>query len=279
VKLIGILFLSLIASCVPGKTTVITTTSAGSGDPNAPSKWALTVFPLDVYISPDFSQTEADAIIDMGEEWEDSIANQINFFDFSYGGIVDKGNTTNLNSLGSDSIYAIYKSTAWNEDLPISALAVTQIFGIRKNIGTVNEYVKIIHADILMNYEGYTFTTVINGPGYDFQSVVLHEMGHFLGLDHSTNVGHNSVMYPSISSIDVYREVLAFDTNTVETRYGLNGSGAMTAFGMSKHGEELENDKEEPVRIIHEMHPNGLCKHKKNGVLVEQHRSNDFKKL
>jgi len=53
----------------------------------------------------------------------------------------------------------------------------------------------IIEADILIN-EGFSIITNINNPNY-IANIFTHEMGHFLGLDHSQSIG--STMFYALS--------------------------------------------------------------------------------
>jgi hypothetical protein len=53
----------------------------------------------------------------------------------------------------------------------------------------------------------------IGSDQYDFQTVVTHELGHALGLGHSTDTG--SVMYPYLASGDVRHDLTASDLKTI----------------------------------------------------------------
>lgn len=47
----------------------------------------------------------------------------------------------------------------------------------------------ILDADIIFNGKNYNFSTDLTGGTFDVQNVATHEIGHFVGLDHSAVVG------------------------------------------------------------------------------------------
>ncbi|MBX3468046.1 MAG: matrixin family metalloprotease [Planctomycetes bacterium] len=48
---------------------------------------------------------------------------------------------------------------------------------------------RILDADIIFNGKNYLFSTDLTGGTFDIQNVATHEVGHFIGLDHSAVVG------------------------------------------------------------------------------------------
>lgn len=48
---------------------------------------------------------------------------------------------------------------------------------------------EILDADIIFNGKNYAFSTDLTGGTFDIQNVATHEVGHFVGLDHSAVVG------------------------------------------------------------------------------------------
>ncbi len=72
----------------------------------------------------------------------------------------------------------------------------------------------IVDADVLFNDQEFRFTTRGEPSALDLQSVATHELGHFVGLDHTGVVG--ATMYPFVSSDMVLQRSLAQDdTNGV----------------------------------------------------------------
>ena len=141
------------------------------------SRWSSqSVFPAQIKYGNSFDATEITAIENSANSWSSSVDNQITFFDVQPSNIENKNNL----DLYDDSELGIYKLTQWPTELPQTALAVTQIFGSSMK-STSGDYIKIDHADILINYDSFSFSTD-DSWGYDLETVILHEMGHFLGL-------------------------------------------------------------------------------------------------
>ena len=224
----------------------------------------------------------------MASAWDGAVDNAKNFFIFGQD-VLDKSNNVVADEL-YDSEMGVYKTTSWPDDIPDSALAVTQIFGRRHNLGSPDEYVAIEHADILLNYDsqkGYDFDSVddIDYTGYDLQTVVLHEMGHFLGLGHIptftkrdsayskmtlSQYKASSVMYPSISSIEERRTPQTRDRNDLYYKYISNGAvgGLALTAGVRRYEPK---DAGLESRIVLELHADGTCVHKENGAVLKRH--------
>lgn len=242
----------VLGACAPQNEEAFLTTRSAASSENMPSRWPANAFPIQLNISDAFSPDEADAVKDMANQWSLSTNNKINFFDTT-GNTTEKGNV-NINSY-NDGQMAIYKLTTWPTEFPASALAVTQVFGTKINVGSSSAYIKIEHADIMINYEGFDFSTDY-GFGYDFQTVVLHEMGHFLGLYHDNTSSVESIMFPSISRFRDNRSPKERDTINIETLYGVNSSvtAANKNFIPTLYPKESFGEK---VVIIYEMYPGG----------------------
>ncbi|MBI4440744.1 PGF-pre-PGF domain-containing protein [Candidatus Woesearchaeota archaeon] len=87
-----------------------------------------------------------------------------------------QGNTTSTN-VGNDAVNLI----AFDEDGSFlsqgaSTLATTQFF-VSVSTG------RLLDADIIFNGKSFTFAT--GGADYDIESIAMHEIGHFFGLDHA----------------------------------------------------------------------------------------------
>lgn len=255
-------------------------TTSGAVNQSAPYIWSNYSSAKTLQISNDFTNDEVSNITAMATAWKTSVEDKKTFF--SFGARVGEITTglTNLDTM-LDSTLGVYKATSWHTDLPASALAVTQIYGRRRNVGTANEFVDIEHADILVNYDWHNFDTADTGPDYDLRTVMLHEMGHFIGLQHkaSTSNRNNSVMYPSISTSEAKRGPKAIDIADVAEKYDitLDNGGVVAAIVADKKKIDTRFDPNEaapPVKIQIELHADGECVHKENGVLVGRHPAN-----
>jgi hypothetical protein len=252
--------ISYLGCTAPEKQTL----SANGGTYSAslsPAKWpSNSVFPISLKLSNDFAANELAAINNSANAWSDSVGNQLNFFNTVNQNISEKS------SLGSyeDSIYGVYKVFSWPSSLPSSALAVTQIRGIQKSSS-----ITITHADILINYDYFSFTT--DGSwGYDLETVILHELGHFLGLYHDNTAMGESVMYPTISRYSDNKAPKASDSTTLRAKYGLSHSASSTARSLIP---ATNNDSEEigkEIIIQLELYPNQKEVIKINGVIHEE---------
>jgi len=267
-------------SCVGTKVDESVTT--GNINALAPYLWNDKSFPKSIRVSSSFDAAELANITDMSTAWQTTV-NNTPFFSYGARASEISNNVNNMDAF-YDNVMGVYKTTSWPDGLPTSALAVTQIFGRRYNTGSASEFVNIEHADILVNYEIFNFDTAASGSGYDLRTVILHEMGHFLGLQHNTAVGRaNSIMYPSISSTEAKRSPLTADINDLAGKYGIamggsTGGSAIAAMSANQNQYVIDEDQpNEAIKILIELHADGECVHKINGAPVGRHHV-DLKK-
>lgn len=245
----------MISACAPQNEQAFHTSRNAASSSLTDSRWKTNAFPLQLSISSDFSNDENSAIQDMANQWNASVNNEIQFFDSTQS--TPELGSVNINSY-QDSTLGVYKMTSWPSEFPATALAVTQIFGNRRNSGRSSEYIEISHADIMVNYENFTFSAT-DGYGYDLQTVVLHELGHFLGLGHESGSTDDSIMYPTISRFRSNREPKDLDVENVEVKYNLGrSSSSANKYLIPEQTQVKDNDSPSvPVVIIYEAYPWG----------------------
>jgi hypothetical protein len=265
----------MLMSCVEAPRTP--STAVGHYNLEAPYLWSTRSLPRTINISNQFTQAEANSIVQMGDAWKTAVQDKVTFF--AWGQPVNEvsANLTNLDAF-LDSTLGIYKITKWPRELPNTALAVTQLYGRRYNAGTDSEFVNIEHADILVNMDGYFFYTGDSGPAghFDLRTVMLHEFGHFLGLPHNTSAFRSqTVMYPSITSAEKKRIPQNPDISALAERYniifGTSRSSSAMVGTQSAEYEVPDNQDGEELKIIIELHSDGSCVHRENGAVIQRH--------
>jgi Matrixin len=247
--------------------------SSGNINVEAPYLWASTAFPRNLRISNEFSANEVSNIQSMALAWETAVESKKDFFNVNDRTPEVSAPDMDLDGLGEDGVNGVYKIRNWPKGLNSGALAVTQIFGRRYNVGSSNEYVRIEHADVLINENLYDFRTddTATGWSYDLRTVVLHELGHFLGLGHKYGA---TVMIPSIGSNTVNRAPTSLDITDISTKYGVSvTTGATNAIvaGPSVNYIPNKNDPGQMVKILIEFTAEGECVHKENDVVLGRH--------
>lgn len=281
----ALLTLLILVACTPSPEVSDGAASGKAINEEAPYIWVNKTFPKTIRISSSFSATETTIMTDMGTAWKTAVTDQETFF---ANGAVGNNNY-NLNS--TDGVFGIYKATTWPSDVSDDALAITQLFGRRYNLGAVNEYVGIVEADILVNYQpginAFDYDILDNGidEGFDLRTIMLHEMGHFLGLQHVATYSNRpdadlglgyaaykltSVMYPSISSMEEKRIPQTKDINALVNKYNIGGGGA-PAMVAANAFQPTNNDPGKNVKIVIELRKSGECVHKEDGIVTRRH--------
>jgi hypothetical protein len=290
-SLLPLLTLMFLIACTPSPDITDASSSSAAVNEEAPYIWMDKNFPKSIQISPSFSGPEIKAIKEMGSAWDTAVTNQKNFFKND---VTDNNN--NFNITKTDKIFGVYKALTWPSDVSDMALAITQLFGRRYNVGESNEYVGIIEGDIIVNYsdpaigDPFTFDSLEDGTdeddGFDLRTVILHEMGHFLGLQHIPDYNHqpagdpatssttykaSSVMYPSINQSDDKRVPKTKDINALVNKYNIGGGAAPAMVAAAALFQPKNNDPGKNVKIVIELRKSGECIHKEDGAVIRRH--------
>lgn len=196
---------------------------------------------------------------DVAMEWN-NVLPQRTFFALPFPTVTNREKTS-LNSYFDDEM-GIYKSKNWFSELGPGVLAITQFFGVRRTQGG-HEYIEFQHADIIVNYRDYSFSSnMLDATTYDLPSVLLHEMGHFVGLRHEYTTT-KSVMWPALRRNVSVRQLYPVDFQHLEDNY--DGQEVLPM------AVAISTPKTESVQGRFELRADGDCVHFISGQNVGTH--------
>lgn len=216
--------------------------------------------PLEIAISDAFTDPEAALIEEMMTAWDTPLTSWQAFtLPTSVTPNIDTGS---LESYRDQSV-GIYLATNWPASLGSDTLAVTQYFGFTRNSGA---YIEITQADIIVNNFDFSYS-ITDDPfpaEYDLPSVVLHELGHLLGLRHNSN--SLSVMAPYIFGGTLERTLYDIDKSNIHLNYSQFGVAPLQGKALS-----FDTASDEPIHGVIELRRDGSCHHFENKKLVSKH--------
>jgi hypothetical protein len=186
-----------------------------------------------------------------------------------------QASTTGYSDTGSfrDGEIGIYKSHTWFSNVSSSALAITQFYGTVTSSAGMGQYIQLSHADIIVNYRDYgsRFTMTTNPMvDFDLPTVVLHEMGHLVGLCHESN--HPSIMAPYY--LTTQHALQTYDSNLIKSVY-IDGTVSALSAG-AKNTNALTSPVGTEVSGMIELHADGKCVHYLNGKKMFEHTNLDI---
>ncbi|PIQ61619.1 MAG: hypothetical protein COW00_03375 [Bdellovibrio sp. CG12_big_fil_rev_8_21_14_0_65_39_13] len=281
--IIAILLLSSFMSCVP-QVEQSTTRSGGSAPfvpgPTTPFRWSQSLLTNGLNIKladefrndfsgSDYDSNGRDLIEQMMMKWNAADSSRT-YFAIPAASVANK----DYSSLSQyqDGELGIYKSHSWFSDVSSSALAVTQFYAIRRNAGASTEYLELTHADIIVNYRDHQFSTdAFSSLDYDLPSVLIHELGHFIGMQHNSNYYESSVMQPYMGTRDVFRALYSADQANLLNLY--NGATSLTTSdsGFRAAAKVAAPNEGEEVSGYFELRTDGICKHYINHEFIGEH--------
>ena len=177
-------------------------------------RWGMEDFPLDIKVSENLDNRSQALVGSALDEWERAV--NIDFF-----GPLETTPGLNFSKLSDyyykdKSVRGIYLAKNKIDELSAQSLAVTQIIFYTNRQSPANPYYHIVHVDIVINGYDYTFSTgPFDNTTYYLLTLILHEVGHVLGLGHQ----NQGIMYPTLSTLDKQETLTPFDVNLISEKY------------------------------------------------------------
>jgi hypothetical protein len=237
-SVIALLGVMILTSCAAGTDGIETQCVVNPDQKNTfKGHWTTHPIPLAVEVN-DFSASEVSAIQAAIQSWND-FYQESKGFQIYLNGSSSLGYTgangsritsstacsqTIVNPNGFTNKIMIYKNRAWTDSNlgGSSVMAMTSLCPVTTANSTLRMFVGAV---MEINYANYF---IAGKPVPDLQSIVVHELGHMLGLDHSCSASSNtagfagcanapsdyknSVMYPSLG-FDGYNGRIRRDLN------------------------------------------------------------------
>ncbi len=184
----------------------------------------------------------------------------------------------NLNR-GLDQFYdgemGVYYMNSWYDDLSPDALAITQYYGLPRFSSDLGQYIELVHADIIINGRDHTYSNDPNDMiNYDIQSVLVHELGHFIGLGHVYDFSTDSVMFPFLGTDETIRVLGNDDFDLLNELYGGYKSLALRPKSGIPSLSGRVVDPTQLTRGIIQLKKDGHCEHYRDGLLIHGHKVN-----
>lgn len=275
-KLLFLFTFTLLLSACKQKTT---TTQSALGSLTGScliGKWSDSRLPLSIKMSSDFSGDIMPAhmvgglnpLEQMAKVWNVAAAPKtLMTVPFPIAASTGYADTSSFR----DGEIGIYKTRQWFSGVSSGAIAITQFYGVVTSSPGLGQYIDLTHADIMVNYDDFGPSIVMSNAGYftyDLPTIILHELGHLVGLCHET--ARSSVMNPSYSSTQ--RSLYQFDKDIIKNIYI---DGVIT---QNNNTNALSMPLGSEVKGTIELHADGKCIHYINGKKTLEHIVDDFKK-
>ncbi|MCY4523666.1 MAG: matrixin family metalloprotease [Halobacteriovoraceae bacterium] len=234
-------------------------------DPDLPAKWDAnylrSIGGITVSISHDFGELDGlqynedglHMFESMAKRWDDAVP-WIDFFSFPF----DMVNNLDYSSEKAykDNQMGIYNSTSWKISDDPTILAATSYYG-----KTRNGYKVLTHVDIIVNDKYHNFTFDPNEWGkFYLPCIILHELGHMVGLPHSNEEG--SVMVEATHHGNNKCDLSLMDIQNIRDKYSDSNNSRSPA---SSYTEDYqENERHGEVYFgTHKLRVNGSCIHER----------------
>jgi hypothetical protein len=270
---ISLLLTSTVLVSCKKETTTRSVASLNGGGKCLIGRWPNAALPLTIKMSSEFTGDYNNSHLvaglnpleQMAQVWNNSVAPQtLITVPFTATAATGFASTNSFN----DGEIGIYKSHAWFANVSSSALAITQFYGNIQETAGLGRHIGLTHADIIVNYKDYgSRITMTNHPMFEFDlpTIMLHELGHLLGMCHETV--EDSIMAPYY--ISTRRSLEAYDIEHVNDIYV---DGVIS--GLTVNTNALSAPVGSKVSGVIELHSDGKCVHYMNGKKTAEHQAN-----
>ncbi len=177
-------------------------------------RWESSQFPINLKVSDNLDSDSQTLINDALNEWER--VGKKDFFQpletthsHSFSNLIDYYEQDRF-------VQGIYLAKNKIQDMNDASLAVAQIIYYADTTSSSTPFYHIVHTDIIINGYDYTFSTDRwDDTTYYIMTLVLHEVGHVLGLAHQSK----GIMYPSMSTMDKLETLSSFEADLLQEKY------------------------------------------------------------
>lgn len=264
---------TMLVSCKKETTTTRSVATINSGGKCLIGTWSNAALPLTIRMSSEFTGDYNNTHLvgglnpleQMAQVWNNSVAPKaLITTPFPATAVSGFASTNSFN----DGEIGIYKSHTWFSNVSSSALAITQFYGNIQETAGLGRHIGLTHADIIVNYKDYgSRITMTNHPMFEFDlpTIMLHELGHLLGMCHETV--NDSIMAPYY--ITTRRSLEAYDIGHVNDIYV---DGIIS--GLTANTNALSAPVGSKVSGVIELHADGKCVHSVNGKKTLEHQVN-----
>lgn len=256
-------------------------------------RWDESRLPLKLSIDKELNDSfgssfpTAEGITKSLKSWEDAIQRgsgtifspTINFLDSS-----PEHNDIALYRTDKDAgndVLGIYLSRNWMSNQSSQALAVTYYTITVNNAAGLYS---LSSADIIFNFRDHNFVFREDDgdiqdymPGtpirrqYDFRTVLVHELGHFIGYCHVDEKQYPSVMQPYYDGKN--RSLTSYDKSYIKNLYS---SSALSV--KAKEKTPVDPKDTEEIHFVVELLADGECNHYQEGKKFYSHKVDLSKK-